>query len=112
MMDYYLYRIKFKDHMQLRQTDIIANNLDNITIEDGDKAIIIVSKSLMVIGAYKYKKEQNIFVREKEINKVVSKFYEKLPMVAFVNENTYKMFSKRLRQINKEDYDAFLSGVD
>ena len=111
-MNYYLYRIKFKDHVQLRQIDIIANSLDNISIEDGDKVIMTVSKSLMVIGAYKYKKEQNIFIREKEINKVVSKFYEKLPMVEFVNENTYKMFSKRLRQINKEDYDAFLSEVN
>ena len=111
-MNYYLYRIKYKDHVELRQIDIIANSLDNISIKDGDKVIMTVSKSLMVIGAYKYQKEQNIFVREKEINKVVSKFYEILPMVEFVNENTYKMFSKRLRQINKEDYDAFLSEVN
>ena len=109
-MKYYIYRIKLKDHIDLRQTDIIKNNLDNIEIEDKAKVIITVSQSLMVMGAYRYDKKQNIFIREKEINQVVSKFYEKLPMVEFVNENTYKMFSKRLREITKEDYETFMGG--
>jgi hypothetical protein len=107
-MKYYIYRMKFKDHISIRQIDIIKNTLDNLELEDNDKIIIIISKSMNVIGAYKYKKEQNIFVREKEINKVISKFYDKLPMVEFVNENTYKMFSKRLREIDIENYNVFL----
>jgi 23S rRNA C2498 (ribose-2'-O)-methylase RlmM len=107
-MKHYIYRIKYKDYILLRQTDIIANKLDKLSLEDKDKVIIIVSKSMNVIGAFRYNKEQDFFVREKEINKVISKFYDALPMVEFVTENTYKMFSKRLREITKEDYDAFL----
>jgi hypothetical protein len=109
-MNYYIYRIKYKDYIQLRQTDIIKNGLDRLALDDGDKVILIVSQSLVVAGAYRYKKEQDIFVREKEINKAVQKFYPKLPMVGFVNENTYKMFSKRLRQIDEDNYNAFLGG--
>jgi len=107
-MKYYIYRMKYKDHITLRQTDIIENHLDNLLLEDGSKVVIIVSKSMVIIGAYKYNEEQNRFVREKEINKVVSKFYERLPMVEFVNEHTYKMFSKRLREIDEENYNVFV----
>ena len=110
-MSYYVYRIKFKDHMNLRQTDFISNSLDEIELEDKDKVIIIVSQSMVIMGAYEYNKEQNQFVREKEINKVVSLFYEKLPMIEFVNENTYRMFSKRLRKIDEENYKVFLENV-
>lgn len=111
-MTYYIYRMKFKDHLNLRQTDIISNTLDNISLENNDKVIVIVSQSMLVMGAYVYNKDKNIFVRKKEINKVVSLFYDKLPMIEFVNENTYKMFSKRLREISEEDYNAFTQGID
>jgi hypothetical protein len=98
--------------MELRQTDIISNSLDNISLCEGDKIIIIVSQSMIIVGAYIYNKEKNIFIRNKEINKVVSLFYDVLPMVEFINENTYKMFSKRLREIDQENYEAFLKNVD
>lgn len=98
--------------MELRQTDIISNSLDNIQINDGDKVVIIVSQSMIVMGAYTYRAEGDMFVRDKEINKVVSLFYDKLPMIEFVNENTYKMFSKRLREIDEENYNAFLSDTN
>ncbi|MCB9359244.1 hypothetical protein H6503_04895 [Candidatus Woesearchaeota archaeon] len=107
-MKYYIYRLKFYDHLKLRQTDIISNQLDRIEIENGSKVIIIVARSLMIMGAYRYNKETDRFVREKEINKIVSEFYDDLPMVEFVNENTYKMFSKRLREIDEDNYNAFL----
>ena len=107
-MKYYVYRIKLKDYLNLRQTDIIPNTQDAIEIEDESKVIITVSKSLVVMGAYKYNKEGNKFIREKEINLVVSKFYDDLPMVEFVNESTYRMFSKRLREIDKDNYEVFL----
>jgi len=100
--------MKYKDHIALRQTDIIKNDLDKLELEDGAKVIVLVSQSMVVVGAYRYDKEQDRFVREKEINKVVSKFYEKLPMVEFVNDNTYKMFSKRLRDIDEDNYNAFI----
>lgn len=111
-MKYYIYRIKFKDQMELKQTDIISNALDYIELEDGDKVIVLVSQSMLVMGAYTYKKEPNIYVRDKEINKVISLFYDVLPMVEFVNEHTYKMFSKRLREIDEDNYKAFLINVD
>lgn len=107
-MKYYIYRIKYKDHIKLMQTDIIKNDMDTLLLEDGSKVIIIVSKSMMIVGAYRYNEEQSIFIREKEINKVVSIFYERLPMVEFVNEHTYKMFSKRLREIDEENYNVFV----
>ncbi len=107
-MKYYIYRIKYKVYTTLTQTDIIMNSLDKLELEHDDKVIIIVSQSMVVIGAYRYNKESDRFVREKEINLAVDKFYETLPMVEFVNEHTYKMFSKRLREIDKENYEAFL----
>ncbi|MFT4304380.1 MAG: hypothetical protein ACMXYG_07475 [Candidatus Woesearchaeota archaeon] len=108
-MKYYIYRIKYKDYLKIRQTDIIDNKLDNLMIQDGSKVIIIVSQSMVVIGAYHYVLSSNRFVRDKEINTVITKFYEKLPMVEFVDESTYRMFSKRLREIDEQNFNAFCS---
>lgn len=108
-MKYYIYRIKYNDYIKLSQLELIKNILDRIDIEDKSKVIIVVSKSMLVVGAYTYHKERGVFLLDKKIDLVISKFYDKLPMVEFVNDHTYKMFSKRLREIDKENYEVFLA---
>jgi hypothetical protein len=86
----------------------IKNDLSDIKLDDGDKIVIVVAKSMIILGAYTYVKELNEFHLDKIINKTTKYFYDKLPMITFVNERTYKLFAKKIREITKENYDAFL----
>lgn len=110
-MKYYIYRMKFEKYLKQGEFLRVKNDLPSIPqfeLDDGDKIIMIVSQSLIVIGAYRYEKKSNTFILEKKINKNVTTIYEKLPMITFVNERTYKLFAKRLREIDEVNYKAFL----
>ena len=107
-MNYYMYRLKYDQYLRMTSHAEVPNELTSNPIQDGDHAIIIVSNSLVVLGDYVYKAESNSFLLQKRIAKVVTQFYQSLPMVSFVNQKTYKLFVKRIRQIDKGDYDAFV----
>ena len=107
-MKYFIYRMDYNYYIKRNNFKIIPNQLNDFLIEDKSKIIIIISKSLIVIGAYYYDKDQNAFILEKEINKTIIDFYEKLPMINFVNKRTYKLFSKKIREIDEENYNIFL----
>jgi hypothetical protein len=107
-MKYYYYRIKFEDYLRLNDIKWVKDDLENGVLNDGDLGILIVSKSLLVLGAYRYDKKQRLWLQQHPISKPVTEFYSKIPMIKFVSERTYKIFAKRLREVDKENFEPFL----
>ena len=101
MVKYYTYRLKEKNLKD--SSKILIQDLPLELINE-DVLLVFMAGTLEVLGIY-IKKRDNLILDKKIENKKLSDFYSCISCVSFVNERTYKMFSKRVKEIEKEDID-------
>ncbi len=76
-------------------------------IEDGESVLVFVGSDLTIIGPYTKKHKELHAQREltgKDL-KSLKDFYGKISIVTFVGPRTYKVFSKKVKEITKEDFE-------
>jgi hypothetical protein len=103
MVRYYTYRLKEE---QEDYTQIMIQEVPT-TLSNGDVFLVFLAGTLDVLGIYK-KKSDYLIIDKKIEGKKLSDFYSCFGCVGFVNERTYKMFAKRVKEIEKEDVKKIL----
>lgn len=106
MVNYYTYRLKEEP---IRKNKISIGDVP-IALDDGDTFLVFLAGTLEVLGVY-IKKDNGLILDKNIEGKKLSDLYGCFGMVSFVNERTYKMFAKRIREIEKEDIDNILDLV-
>ena len=106
MTKYYTYRLKEEDFPE--DTSMIPIQDTPEKLDEGDVFLVFVSGSLDVLGIYT-KDEDNLRIENRIDDMKLSDFYECFSFVTFVNDRTYKMFSKRVKEISEKDYHNILS---
>ncbi|PIO05654.1 hypothetical protein COT47_03870 [Candidatus Woesearchaeota archaeon CG08_land_8_20_14_0_20_43_7] len=76
-------------------------------IGDGDMVVAFFAGSLEIIGQFRKEGDFllpiNVFDKKPDIRT----FYDRLSFVEFVSDRTYKLFSKKTREVKKEDFELF-----
>ncbi|MFT4344191.1 MAG: hypothetical protein ACMXYE_05610 [Candidatus Woesearchaeota archaeon] len=100
-MSYYIHRLKEQSEKALQ---VITFEFA-VKPHENDEVVVISPVTHIVLGIYQFRNNKLILL--KTINQKVSFFYEKLPMVTDINERTYKLFAKVLREISRDDFIVF-----
>ncbi len=104
-MKYWLYRIKKEEYEELDSHEQIEIDYMPEETDKEDKFIIHISEIGIILGAYRINDEKLIAKELSTKKPKLKEFYEKLSFIDFVNDRTYKIFAKRLKEITKEDYE-------
>lgn len=107
-MRYFLYRIKKQDFDKLANLADINIDYTPEKITSEDKIIVFVSETLKVVGTYK-RVDDNLIAEKLSTNDITLKdFYDKLSIVTEITPRTYKLFAKKVKEIEKRDYDLIV----
>ncbi len=110
-MKYWLYRLKKEEYEKIKDKRTIQIDYINEEVDEKDKFIVHVSGLGILSGAYRLKDDFLIAEKLSEKKPRLSEFYSKLSFIDFVNERTYKLFAKKIKQIIEEDYKILKEGL-
>lgn len=105
VVKHYTYRLKEEDLTKDNSKIAIQETAE--TLQDGDIFLVFVSGTLQVLGIYT-KIGDYLNIDKKIDNKKLSDLYSCFSMITFVDKRTYKIFSRRVKEIEKEDYENIL----
>ena len=110
-MKHYLYRLKKEDFEKLTDFETIKIDYSPTELSETDKVIVFVSETLKIVGVYQKKGDYLLSkkVSKKEIT--LREFYDKLSIITEVGPRTYKVFAKKLKEIEKSDYENIIKNI-
>ncbi len=108
MAHYYLYRLKQEEFEKLADLKKIGITYRG-KLEYDDVFVVFVSGIMKVLGTYKKLGKQlvGLKVAERERMPKMQDFYSELSIISFVNDRTYKVFAKPVKEITKADFELF-----
>ncbi len=111
MNKYFLYRLKKEDFEKMTSFDALQIDYTPSDVDETDKLIVFVSETLKILGTYERKDDYLLSKKltKKEIS--LRDFYDKLSIITEVGPRTYKVFAKKLKEIEKTDYDNIARSI-
>jgi len=111
MAKFYLYRVKEAEFQQIEKESLNKIKIDYLTeeVNDGDLLIVFISRLLSVIGTYT-KQDDHLIARrmfKAENMPNLRDYYSKLSLIQFKGQRTYKIFSKKTKEITEQDFLLF-----
>jgi len=109
-MKYFLFRLKKEYFEKLENYDEIDYKYD-FELDNSSLLVIFISENLKILGTYKKEGKllKVIDVNKKELT--LKDFYDKLSIISFVNDRTYKLFAKPIKEITEKDYEEIKNGI-
>jgi hypothetical protein len=111
-MRYWLYRVEKEFFDRQKKLDVIKMDYLPEPIEDGESVLVFVGSDLVLVGAY-VKKGMELHAQmpiDKDKAVALRLFYGKISIVTFEGPRTYKVFSKKAKEITKEDFELMTRG--
>jgi hypothetical protein len=103
--------MKKEDFLRLTDFETVKIDYSPTELSVDDKVIVFVSETLKILGIYQKKDDYLLSKRLTKKEITLREFYDKLSIITEIGPRTYKVFAKKLKEIEKSDYENIIKYI-